>query len=110
MPRQPRHGSARSHPVAAATSQEKAAVSGSTERTRPAAVLAEDLPVTVRRRRRADRGATQAADDGTRQRIAGRGAYKRTTTGADRAAGHRALSWRVAASGHRQRQGSAHNK
>ena len=71
--------------------------------------LAEDLPVTVRRRRGADSSAAQAADDGTRQRIAGRGAYKRTATGADGAAGQRALSWRVATSGDRQRQGSAHN-
>ena len=111
MPRQPRHGSARSHPRPAATSHKKAAVSGSIKRTRPGGSLAEDLPVTVRRRRCADRGATQAADDRANQGVsAGRSANQRAAAGADSTAGHRALSWRVATSGRRQRQGGAHNE
>ena len=107
MPRQPRHGWRQ---PSSRRDDHKRPPHRFEERTRPAAVLAEDLPVTVRRRRGADRGAPQAADDGTRQRIAGRGADKRTATGADGAAGHRALSWRVATSDRRQRQGSAHKE
>jgi hypothetical protein len=90
--------------------RKKAAASGSIKRTRPGGSLAEDLPVTVRRGRCADRCATQAADDGASQGISGRSTNQRTATGADGTAGQRALSWRFATSGRRQRQGSAHNE
>src|SRR5216683_3969685 len=58
----------------------------------------------ARRRRRAYGGATQAADDGAREGMAGRGANQCTATGADRTAGQRALPGSVSAGGGCQRQ------
>src|SRR5258708_3199443 len=58
----------------------------------------------TRRRRSANGSAAQATDDGARERIAGRRANQRTATGADGAAGQRALSGSIAAGGGRQRQ------
>jgi hypothetical protein len=62
------------------------------------------------RRRSADGSATQAADDGAREGIAGRSANQRTATGADRAAGQRALPGSISAGGGYQRQCGAECK
>jgi hypothetical protein len=75
-----------------------------------AQVSLEGLSSVARRRRSANGSATQAADDGACEGIAGRSTNQRTTTGADSTAGQRALPWGVSAGGGRQRQCGADRK
>jgi hypothetical protein len=83
---------------------------GRCSRLQPCPVSLEGLSSVARRRRSANGSATQAADDGACEGIAGRSTNQRTTTGADSTAGQRALPWGVSAGGGRQRQCGADRK
>ena len=85
-------------------------VGGRCSRLQPCPVSLEGLSSVARRRRSANGSATQAADDGACEGIAGRSTNQRTTTGADSTAGQRALPWGVSAGGGRQRQCGADRK